>query len=681
MIVSVRQTLLGLALSLALPAAAQNAKAAPVTPRPVRASDLLKIKTVSDPQVSPDGSWVAYTVTSIDSAKDKSDADVWMTNWEGTHSIQLTNSPERETTPRWSPDGRYLAFLSGRQDGKGAQVWLLDRQGGEAQRLTMIKDGVSAMEWSPDGRQLALIADINPDTAKSDTTKKKPIEITRYAFKRDVEGYLTPARSHILLIDVTSKKLDTLTSGLDDDDEPRWSPDGKRIAFIRSPAPEPGSGEGSDVFVLNVASRALVQLTNLPGPDRGPPAWSPDGAWIAFLRTDEPKWYAYQLEKLAVVKSDGSAPPRVLTTALDRPLSEPVFTADGASVLALMSDDRTESLVRVNIADGKTTVIAGGRRVMSGFSAPRSAQSRVAVLVSTPDRPNEVFALEGMNVRPLSRQNDSLFATLQLAPVGDQTSKSSDGTEVHSILMRPLNAAAGARTPMILYIHGGPNGQDNYGFNFARQWFAANGYAVLSVNYRGSSGRGAAYQKAIFADWGHKEVLDLMGAVDEAVRSGIADSTKLAIGGWSYGGILTDYSIATTTRFKAAVSGAGSANQLSMFGVDEYVVQYELELGAPWKAQDAWMKVSYPFFHADKIKTPTLVPRRPARRERAVGRRRTDVRGAANNGRADGARRVSGTVPRSHRAEFPRRLSRAVRGVVRQVHQAGGAGEAELRRR
>jgi dipeptidyl aminopeptidase/acylaminoacyl peptidase len=364
-------------------------------------------------------------------------------------------------------------------------------------------------------------------------------------------------------------------------------------------------GEGSDLFVLDVASPGTPRnLTNLPGPDRGPPAWSPDGAWIAFLRTDEPKWYAYQLDKLAIVKSDGSSAPRVLTTALDRPLQDPVFTADGASVLALMSDDRTESIVRVNIADGKATVITGGRRIVNAFSAPRSAQARIAALITTFDRPNEVFAVDGANVRQLSHQNDSLFATLQLAPTTDQISKSSDGTEVHSVVVRPVGATGA--TPMILYIHGGPNGQDNYSFNFARQWFAANGYTVISPNYRGSSGRGAAYQRAIFADWGHLEVLDLMGAVNEAVRSGIADSSKLAIGGWSYGGILTDYSIASTTRFKAAVSGAGSANQLSMYGVDEYVVQYELELGAPWKAKDAWMKVSYPFFNADKIKTPTL---------------------------------------------------------------------------
>jgi dipeptidyl aminopeptidase/acylaminoacyl peptidase len=159
---------------------------------------------------------------------------------------------------------------------------------------------------------------------------------------------------------------------------------------------------------------------------------------------------------------------------------------------------------------------------------------------------------------------------------------------------------------MVLSIHGGPDSQDGYGFSLERQIFAADGYAVLSVNYRGSNGRGSAFQRAIFADWGHKEVIDILGAVDEAVRAGIADPDRLGIGGWSYGGILTDYTIATTTRFKAAISGAGSALQLSMYGVDEYITQYELELGPPWRSRDLWIKLSYPFFGADKIRTPTL---------------------------------------------------------------------------
>jgi dipeptidyl aminopeptidase/acylaminoacyl peptidase len=165
---------------------------------------------------------------------------------------------------------------------------------------------------------------------------------------------------------------------------------------------------------------------------------------------------------------------------------------------------------------------------------------------------------------------------------------------------------AATRLPTILFIHGGPNGQDAFGFDFERQYFAAHGYAVLGVNYRGSNGRGSTYQKAIYADWGDKEVEDLLGAVDQAVSMGVADPDRLGIGGWSYGGILTDYTIASTPRFKAAESGAGSALQLSMYGTDEYITQYDLEIGPPWKAQDAWIKISYPFFHADRIKTPTL---------------------------------------------------------------------------
>jgi dipeptidyl aminopeptidase/acylaminoacyl peptidase len=234
---------------------------------------------------------------------------------------------------------------------------------------------------------------------------------------------------------------------------------------------------------------------------------------------------------------------------------------------------------------------------------------RVSVLTATSSRTPEVYAWEGngeQGLRQLSHVNDSLFAQLQLGTTSDFTSRSKDGTEVHGLLVRPANAQAAGRLPMLLYIHGGPNGQDSYSFSFDREYFAANGYVVLAVNYRGSSGRGHAYQKAIFGDWGNKEVVDLSGAVDEAVRSGVADPDRLGIGGWSYGGILTDYTIATTPRFKAAVSGAGSALQLSMYGSDQYITQYDQEIGYPWKNQEQWIKISYPFFHADRIKTPTL---------------------------------------------------------------------------
>lgn len=580
---------------------------APAARRSIGPGDVYRLRTVSDPQLSPDGKWVAYTVSAADSSKDKRDANVWMTSWDGSQTVQLTATPESESSPRWSPDGRYLAFLSGRQDGHGSQVWLLDRRGGEAQRITAIKDGVSDIGWSPDSKRLVVVATIDLDTTKTDTTRKRPIVIDRYLFKQDVAGYLTTTRTHLLLFDIAAKQVDTLTSGTADDDAPRWSPDGSKIAFVRTPTPEPWTGDESDVYVVDARPGATPRaLTSFSGPDQGPLAWSPDGAWVAFFRTDEPKYYAYQQKKLAIVRADASAPGRVVSAAFDRPMNAPTFSATGDAVLVLVTDDRAQYLARVGVANGAVERLDHGRYVITDYSSAPAADAHVAVLMSTPDRPSEVYALENGAMRQLSHQNDSLVATLALASTEDLISRSSDKTEVHSVLVRPAGTAPGTRLPMVLSIHGGPDSQDGYGFSLERQIFAADGYAVLSVNYRGSNGRGQAFQRAIFADWGHKEVIDILGAVDEAVRAGIADPDRLGIGGWSYGGILTDYTIATTTRFKAAISGAGSALQLSMYGVDEYITQYELELGPPWRSRDLWIKLSYPFFGADKITTPTL---------------------------------------------------------------------------
>jgi dipeptidyl aminopeptidase/acylaminoacyl peptidase len=600
-----RRTLAALSLVL-LPLLASPADAQ--AKRALRSADLYHLKDVRDPQISPDGGWVAYTVSTVDSAKDKSDNDIWMTSWDGATTIRVTSSPESESTPRWSPDGRYLAFLSGRQEGKGAQIWLLDRRGGEAQRVTQLKGGVSEFAWSPDSKRLILVVDEETDSVlKKDTAEHKtpkPIVINRYNFKRDVAGYLGSKRSHLSLFDVETKKTETLTSSLDDDGSPSWSPDGRMIAFVRGPVAEPDRSRDDDVFVIEAHAGATPKrLTDFVGPDGGRLAWSPDGKMIAFFRGDEPKYQAYNLSKLAIVPSDGSAPARVVTEALDRPLSNAQFSADGKSVYVLLSDDREQQLARVRVADGSVERLISGKRVVSSYAT--SAAGKLVVMSSTPERSGEVFAWENGALRQLSHQNDSVFAQLQLGTTEGFSSKSKDGTEVHGVLVRPANAPSG-KLPLILYIHGGPNGQDSYSFSFDREFFAANGYAVLSVNYRGSSGRGSAYQKAIFADWGDKEVMDLMGAVDEAVRSGVADGDKLGIGGWSYGGILTDYTIATTPRFKAAVAGAGSALQLSMYGTDQYITQYNQEIGPPWKSQDLWIKISYPFFHADRIKTPTL---------------------------------------------------------------------------
>jgi dipeptidyl aminopeptidase/acylaminoacyl peptidase len=590
---------LSLVATLSSPATAQL--------RPLRPTDLYRFRDVGAGRISPDGAWIAYTVTTVDSAKDKSDSDVWMVSWDGSRTVRMTASPEGESNPRWSPDNRYLSFVSGRYESKGGQIWLLDRAGGEAVRLTSLKGGVAEYEWSPDGTRIAVVShDPDPEEGKPDslkTSSPKPIVIDRYAFKRDGDGYLDRRRDHIWIVDVATKKAEQLTTGDFDDRQVRWSPDGKRLAFVSEREGDPDRANNSDIYVVDATPGATpVRLTSWRGPDAGP-VWSPDGARIAYLQGSEPELSAYAQNSIAVVPSSGGTP-RLVAPTLDRDVNQLAWTTDGTALRFLLGDDRAQHLATVTLDGGTVTRVVDGRRVVTAFDVSRSG--RVVLNTGTAQRSAEVHAWDGGTLRALTHVNDSVFAALQVATTEDVQFRNKDGQTVGALLVKPAGFDATKKYPLLLRIHGGPNGQDQHLYNFERELFAANGYLVLAVNYRGSSGRGQAWKKAIFADWGNKEVQDLLAGVDHAISLGFVDANRLGIGGWSYGGILTDYTIATTTRFKAATSGAGSALQTSMYGTDQYIYQYENELGAPWKNPKLWEKLSYGFYKADKITTPTL---------------------------------------------------------------------------
>jgi len=578
------------------------------SPRPLRSGDIYRLRDVGSGRISPDGQWIAYTVTTTDSAKDKSDSDVWMVHWDGSRTIKMAGSPEGESNPRWSPDNRYLSFVSGRYESKGGQIWLLDRAGGEAVRLTDLKGGVSEYEWSPDGARIAVVShDPDADEGKPDSLRSKspkPIVIDRYAFKRDGDGYLDRRRDHVWIVDVNTRKAVQLTTGDFDDRQPRWSPDGKRIAFVSERMDgDPDRFNNGDLFVVDATPGASpVKLTTWTGPDAGP-AWSPDGSKIAYLQGSEPQLSAYTQNTIAIVPSTGG-PARLVATALDRDVNQLVWSTDGTSLRFLLGDDRAQHLAQVDVATGAVTRVVDGRRVVTSFDV--SPTGRVVINTGTAQRSAEVFAWDNRALRALTHVNDSTFASLQLGRTEDIDFRNKDGLTVGALLTKPAGFDASKKYPLLLRIHGGPNAQDQHLFQFERELFAAHGYVVLQVNYRGSSGRGQAWKKAIFADWGNKEVQDLLAGVDHVLSLGFVDPERLGIGGWSYGGILTDYTIATTTRFKAGTSGAGSALQTSMYGTDQYIFQYENELGAPWKNPKLWEKLSYPFYKADRIKTPTL---------------------------------------------------------------------------
>jgi len=313
------------------------------------------------------------------------------------------------------------------------------------------------------------------------------------------------------------------------------------------------------------------------------------------------------MDHAALVTADGSrSPARVKATeALDRSVNTLRFTTDGRALTFIVTDDRSAYPARTPLEDGPVDRLLKPPLVISSWT---TAGNQSVAISGGDTKYTEVYAFEGGSLQQITHHNDALMTQLDLGQTEEVSFKSKDGTEVHGLLTTPAGYTSGTKVPFLLRIHGGPNGQDAHSFSIERQWFAAHGYAVLAVNYRGSAGRGQKFSRAIFADWGHYEVEDLLAGVDHAIKMGVADPDRMGVGGWSYGGILTDYIIAADKRFKAATSGAGTAFTVSFYGTDQYIIQYDHEIGPPWD-EAAWatyQKMSYPFLHADRIKTPTL---------------------------------------------------------------------------
>jgi dipeptidyl aminopeptidase/acylaminoacyl peptidase len=591
------------------------------TRHPLKLDDITRFRDVRDPQLSPDGQWVAYVLGTTDVKEDKGSSHIWLTNIDGANNRQITFSQDSESSPRWSPDGKFISFTSSRPGkARGNQVWLLDRAGGEAQQLTETKGRLQGYEWSPDSKRLVmLIGDPDPEAepapspqpgASATPRVPKPIVIDRYRYKQDGQGYLLSGRhTYLYLFDLATKKLDRLTASKWDESSPAWSPDGSRIAFMSNHTDDPDRDPSAQLFAVDAkpgsTEKQLSAATIRAG--RARPEWSPDGKWIAFFESDEKKYGAYSMDHLMLVATDGSSAPRRFkpTEDLDRGVSTAKFSSDGRSINFLVADDRSVYPARANLAGGAVEKLMKPPTVMSSWN---SSGGRTVVLSGGDTKATEIYAFEGNTLRQITHHNDALIAELDLGATEDVEFKSKDGTDVHGLLTYPVGYVKGTKVPLLLRIHGGPNGQDQHSLSLERQFFAANGYAVLAVNYRGSSGRGQKFSRAIFADWGNYEVQDLQAGVDHVIKIGVADPDRLGVGGWSYGGILTDYMIATDNRFKAATSGAGTAFTVAFYGTDQYIIQYDYEIGPPWnpKAWETYIKISYPFLHADRIQTPTL---------------------------------------------------------------------------
>ncbi len=573
--------------------------------RPLSPQDIYRLQTPSAIQVSPDGGWILYRISKADSVKDKFSSDLWMTNWDGTEHIQLTFDVSGESGAKWSPDGRYISFISKRGDDKYGQVYLLDRKGGEARKLTQVKGDIEEYEWAPDSKQLLMMIG-DPSYADTASSRiRKPYVIDRFQFKQDRKGYLDSNATHLYLFNITSRAMDTLTKGIYSESQAKFSPDGKRIAFVSNRTASPDQNENTDLFVMEAKAGALPKkLTQWAGEDTRP-VWSPDGKWIAYQQSSSDEVFTMYGQPLIAIIPSGGGEKKIVSASVDRPVRDFHWSKDSKQVFGLMEDDREVQVVSFDISSGKLTRHVTGQQSFSELERNPRLDVMVSVM-SNPQVPSEIYAFEGGKLRRLTHMQDSFLAPLKLPKVEGFRSKSKDGTLVSGILYRPEQMAPLGKLPLILFIHGGPVAQDDFRFDMTRMIYAAAGYAVAAVNYRGSSGRGVEFTRSIYGDWGNKEVMDVIGAADHLVAQGIVDPDKMGLAGWSYGGITTNYTIATDNRFKAAVSGAGSSLQLSMYGSDQYVTQYEKEIGSPWKNPQKWLDISYPFFKADKITTPTL---------------------------------------------------------------------------
>jgi dipeptidyl aminopeptidase/acylaminoacyl peptidase len=587
--------------------------------RPFTATEMMKLKRLADPQVSPDGSRVAFALTEIDLAGGRRDADVWLVPVSGGEPRRITSSSASDSRPRWSPDGTRIAFLSTREG--GSQVWALDLAGGEPRKLTSLATGADALEWL-DARRLLVVTAVFPNCGADDAGNAKmldeagkPSSARAYGelLYRHWEAWDDGRRKHLLAVPVEGGTAIDLTPG--EEDAPPFSlggqdwavsPDGGEACFSRKERRDEAWSTNADVFVVPTAGGAATRVGDAPGYDGGC-RYSPDGtllAWRAQQRAgyEADRWRLVVLDRRTGVK-------RTLTDAFDRSVESFVFSPDSKALYFTAEEAGRSHVFSVPAAGGSiTSVLTGG--TFSDLSALPDGKTLVGTRVAL-THPAEIvrFGTDGKDLARVTRLNDAMLAGFSLRPGESVTYEGAAGKSVQAWVVKPPAFDPAKKYPLLVLVHGGPEGAwtDGWTYRWNAQVFASAGYVVFMPNPRGSVGWGQALTDDVNGDWGGKAFEDVMRGADYAESFSYIEKGRTAAAGASYGGYMVNWIAGQTDRFKALVSHDGVFDLVSMYGSTEELWFPEWEFGGPYWASPEGYARHNPRDFVKNFKTPTLV--------------------------------------------------------------------------